>query len=89
MRNSFSPGLLILLLNLVRDLTHASGIPQYWKFFKSGLCSTACADINVVPMFDVNYGFIFIDRVTNKAVDLHRTDMFVHRTFGLFSYSTG
>jgi hydroxyacylglutathione hydrolase len=67
MRNSLSPVLLLLLLNLVRDLTHASGIPQYRKFFKSGLSSTACADVYVVPMFDVNYGFIFIDRVTNKA----------------------
>jgi hypothetical protein len=26
---------------------------------------------------------------TTRAVALHRTDMFVHRTFGLFSYSAG
>lgn len=67
MRQTLSLLFSALLLNLIRDLTHASGIPVYRKFFKSIMSSTACADVYVIPMFDVNYGFIVIDRVTNKA----------------------
>ena len=46
---------------------HASGAVQSRNFLLSRTSTAACADIYIVPMFNVNYGFIMVDRKTNKA----------------------
>ena len=52
---------------LTRSLATALGMPVANRCFQPALSHAACADVHMVPMFNDNYGFLLVDRITNKA----------------------
>ena len=57
----------LFAIYITQQVYHAAGSTVNRKFLHSATSAVACADVYIVPMFNINYGFIMVDRKTKKA----------------------